>query len=189
MPVVEDLVAVRAVPEPDRLPTLTEVVQLASDPWAAAAWAASAAQAAQPMPAPATLAEGFDSQVQADQVQPASEPAQLESPVPTLLLAEVIDTPNDIQSAMPAAPVAAAVPIAVAPAPAWDEDQITREVLAALEQRLDGLFEARLREALAPALARAADGLIRDLRPELTQALHDLVHDAVARALQETPPR
>jgi hypothetical protein len=64
-----------------------------------------------------------------------------------------------------------------------DEDQITRQVLAALEQRLDGLFEARLREALAPALARAADGLIRDLRPELTQALHDMVHDAVVRAL------
>jgi hypothetical protein len=189
MPVVEDPVAVRAVPEPDRLPTLTEVVQLASDPWAAAAWAASAAQSVQSTPAPATLAEGFDSQVQPDPIQPAREPEPPESPVPTLLLAEVIDTPTDIPSALPAAPVAAAEPMTVAPGPVRDEDQITLEVLAALEQRLDGLFEARLREALAPALARAADGLIRDLRPELTQALHDLVHDAVTRALQETPPR
>jgi hypothetical protein len=77
----------------------------------------------------------------------------------------------------------------LAPPRAWDADQITRQVLASLEQRLDTLFEARLREALAPALARAADGLIRELRPELTQALHDLVHEAVARALQESPPR
>ena len=144
MPVVEDLVAVRAVPEPDRVPTLTEVVQLASDPWAAAAWAA-AAQPAQRMP-----------EVEA----PAQEEPIVVAPVPEL-----------------------------APPRAWDEDQITRQVLASLEERLDTLFEARLREALAPALARAADGLIRELRPELTQALHDLVHEAVARALQESPPR
>jgi len=144
MPVVEDLVAVRAVPEPDRVPTLTEVVQLASDPWAAAAWAA-AAQPALRMPE-------------------VEEPAQ-EEPTVVALVPEL------------------------APPRAWDADQITRQVLASLEQRLDTLFEARLREALAPALARAADGLIRELRPELTQALHDLVHEAVARALQESPPR
>lgn len=152
MPVVEDSVAVRAVPEPDRLPTLTEVVQLASDPWAAAAWAA----------------------------EPLELPA---APEPASLLAEVIGAPVDWGSVPPAAPAEAVQ------APAWDEDQIICQVLTSLEQRLDGLFEARLREALAPALARAADGLIRDLRPELTQALHDLVHDAVARALQEMPRR
>ena len=135
MPLVEDVVLTRALPQPDRLPTLTEVVQLASDPWAAAAIAASAKTG------------GNVETVQ----DPDPAPAQsMERPAPPL-----------------------------------DEDQITRQVLAALEQRLDGLFEARLREALAPALARAADGLIRDLRPELTQALHDMVHDAVVRALQD----
>ncbi len=139
MPLAEDVVLTRALPQPDRLPTLTEVVQLASDPWAAAAIAASARTG------------GNVETVQ--QAEPA--PAQsIEQPAPPL-----------------------------------DEDQITRQVLAALEKRLDGLFEARLREALAPALARAADGLIRDLRPELTQALHDMVHDAVVRALQEAPLR
>lgn len=135
MPLAEDVVLTRALPQPDRLPTLTEVVQLASDPWAAAAIAASAKTG------------GNVETVQ----DPDPAPAQsMERPAPPL-----------------------------------DEDQITRQVLAALEQRLDGLFEARLREALAPALARAADGLIRDLRPELTQALHDMVHDAVVRALQD----
>lgn len=132
MPLAEDVVLTRALPQPDRLPTLTEVVQLATDPWAAA-FAAS------------TKTDGN------------VETVEKAGPVPA-------------QTVEPAAR-----PL--------DEDQITRQVLAALEQRLDGLFEARLREALAPALARAADGLIRDLRPELTQALHDMVHDAVVRAL------
>ena len=135
MPLAEDVVLTRALPQPDRLPTLTEVVQLASDPWAAAAIAASAKTGGN------------------------------------------VETVQDLDPA-PAQSMER-------PAPPLDEDQITRQVLAALEQRLDGLFEARLREALAPALARAADGLIRDLRPELTQALHDMVHDAVVRALQD----
>jgi len=139
MPLAEDVVRTRALPPPERLPTLTEVVQLASDPWAAAAIAASAKT-------------GVNVE-DARETEPA--PAQRSEP----------------------------------PAPPPDEDQITRQVLAALEQRLDGLFEARLREALAPALARAADGLIRDLRPELTQALHDMVHDAVVRALQDAQLR
>ena len=135
MPLAEDVVLTRALPQPDRLPTLTEVVQLASDPWAAAAIAASAKTGGN--------------------VETVQDP----DPAPARSMER--------------------------PAPPLDEDQITRQVLAALEQRLDGLFEARLREALAPALARAADGLIRDLRPELTQALHDMVHDAVVRALQD----
>ncbi|MBL8314764.1 MAG: hypothetical protein JNK55_13550 [Rubrivivax sp.] len=139
MPLAEDVVRTRALPPPERLPTLTEVVQLASDPWAEAAFAASA--------------EAGVNVEAARETEPA--PAQGSEP----------------------------------PAPPLDEDQITRQVLAALEQRLDGLFEARLREALAPALARAADGLIRDLRPELTQALHDMVHDAVVRALQDAQLR
>ena len=41
-----------------------------------------------------------------------------------------------------------------------------------------------LDEALAPALARAADGLIRDTRVNLSVAVRDLVQEAVDRALQ-----
>jgi len=58
------------------------------------------------------------------------------------------------------------------------------EVLFELEQRIDAMLEARLREALAPALARAADGIIREARQELVLALRGLVDDAVAQALQ-----
>ena len=62
--------------------------------------------------------------------------------------------------------------------------ELSAEVLFELEQRIDSLFEMRLREALAPALARAADGLIREARLELSSALRDLVEDAVVRALE-----
>ena len=62
-------------------------------------------------------------------------------------------------------------------------DELSAEVLFELEQRIDSLFEPHLREALAPALARAADGLIREARLELLAALRDLMEDTVTRAL------
>ena len=68
--------------------------------------------------------------------------------------------------------------------PRLDGQVLVNEVLAELLPRIDMLFESRLREALAPALARAAEGLIRDARSEVGSALHELVHDAVQRALQ-----
>jgi hypothetical protein len=62
--------------------------------------------------------------------------------------------------------------------------ELTAEVLFELNQRIDSLFEARLREALAPALARAAEGLIREARQELSAALEAMVRDAVTRAIE-----
>jgi hypothetical protein len=64
-----------------------------------------------------------------------------------------------------------------------DAQTLVDLVLAELAPRLDALFEARMREAVAPALARAADLLIRETRPELAATLHDLVAEAVARTL------
>ncbi|CAD5373750.1 conserved hypothetical protein [Rubrivivax sp. A210] len=72
--------------------------------------------------------------------------------------------------------------------PAVDEAALVQRVLAELGPRIDAMLEARLREALAPALARAADGLIRDARAELLPALGEIVGEAVSRAL-EVPPR
>ncbi len=62
------------------------------------------------------------------------------------------------------------------------------QVLALLEPRVGALLEARLREALAPALARAADGLIRDVRAELAPTLRSLVEEAVAQAQRAPRP-
>ena len=64
-----------------------------------------------------------------------------------------------------------------------DAAHLVDEVLAELAPRIDLLLESRLREALAPALARAADVLIRDARQPLNQTLRELVEEAVARAM------
>lgn len=69
--------------------------------------------------------------------------------------------------------------------PSLDSQALVHRVLAEIAPRIDALFEARLREALAPALARAADGLIRESRSEVALALRDLVQDAVARTLRQ----
>lgn len=62
--------------------------------------------------------------------------------------------------------------------------ELSAQVLFELEQRIGSVLESRLREALAPALARAADTLIREARQELSQTLKELVDDSVVRALE-----
>ena len=77
-----------------------------------------------------------------------------------------------------------AQPLQLVDQPTAASDELSSEVLFDLEQRIDSLFESRLRKALAPALARAADGLIREARQELSGLLRDLVEDAVTQALE-----
>ena len=81
------------------------------------------------------------------------------------------------------APSAAALAAAVRPA--LDEAALVAQVLESLAPQLDALFEQRLADALAPALARAAEGLIRDAREALGPLLRTLVQDAVRRAVDE----
>ena len=54
-------------------------------------------------------------------------------------------------------------------------------VLADLQKQIDLMLEVRLREALAPVLARVADTLIRDARKELTSAMQDAVARTIAQ--------
>jgi hypothetical protein len=73
-----------------------------------------------------------------------------------------------------------------APAPAdapITEDQLVQRVLGDLQRQIDLMLEYRLREVLAPTVARAADALIRDARNELASTLHDMVTRAVAQEL------
>jgi hypothetical protein len=60
---------------------------------------------------------------------------------------------------------------------------LTQAVLEDVQRQVDLMLEYRLRDAIAPALARASDGLIRELRHELAATLRDLVEKAVAQAL------
>jgi hypothetical protein len=134
----------------DRLPTLTEVVELGpSVPQEAAA---------QPVA--------------------AENPADLpEAPFEPLAMPDL--------SGLAVAPLD--LPLPEARAAADDAQALAREVLALLAPRIEAMFEGRLRETLAPALASAAEGLIRDSRTALTQTLQAMVEEAVARALHKPP--
>lgn len=72
--------------------------------------------------------------------------------------------------------------VIAAPPPAFDEAALMQRILDEVVLHVDAMFESRLREALAPALARAADGLIRDTRAELAPALREIVVAAALRA-------
>jgi hypothetical protein len=155
-------------PAPERVPTLTEVVELGT---------VEAPVAAQP--------DLSDDGGWADATSPLDD--------------HVRDAPADDAEAMmatvPLPPGALPTLTLDVPAPPPPQAPPSREalvqaVLAELEPRIETLLEARLREALAPALARAADGLIREARDETGQALRALVHEAVSHVLaRQEPPR
>ena len=108
--------------------------------------------------------------------------------VPTLT--EVVDWPGVSQpsGAVPAAAepagFAAAAQMAAEPVIALpSEEQLVQRVLVDLQRQIDLMFEYRLREALTPLLARAADNLIREARGELASTLRDVVARAVAQEM------
>jgi hypothetical protein len=110
--------------------------------------------------------------------------------VPTLT--EVVDWP-EVARPVPAvqhvAPDAAAQPVPAVEVPAVavmlraPEEQVIQRVLADLQRQVDLMLEYRLREALTPLLARAADSVIRDARGELASTLRDIVARAVAQEI------
>ena len=67
--------------------------------------------------------------------------------------------------------------------PTASEVQLTQRVLADLQRQVELMLEVRLREALAPILARATDALVRDARKELTAAMREIVARSIAREL------
>ena len=90
--------------------------------------------------------------------------------VPTLT--EVVVWPEPA-AAVPAAP-ATALPT---------EEQLVQRILLDLQRQIDLMLDYRLREVLAPVLARAADSVIRDARGALASTLRDTVTRAVAQEL------
>lgn len=87
-------------------------------------------------------------------------------------------------------PVAAAVrPAPPPPSPVIDEAALTQRVLADLDKQLDLMFEHRLRETLAPVLARMTDALVREMRNQLALSLREMVARAVALELDRLHKR
>lgn len=86
-------------------------------------------------------------------------------------------------------PTAAAAPVSPVPPPdaaaavaaALDEARIVDAVMAGLQPRIDLMLEYRLREALAPLLARATEAIVHEARAELAHTLRDVVARAVSQ--------
>ncbi len=121
----------------------------------------------------------------------ALAPLPTESPpagpdrLPTLT--EIVDLRPPM--AEPTVPANALVPDAApgdaaVTTPTIDVEVLIDRVLAELWPRVETLLEPRLRDILAPALARAADVLMRDTREGLAVTLRELVSDAVEQALR-----
>jgi len=142
---------------PHRLPVLTEVVPSARS-------------------APPPVAEVVEAPPPRAPVAPIAQPA----PPAFAATAPAALTPQLPPLPPPPAPRAAA---AAAP---LSEDVIVQRVLADVQRQLDLVFEYKLRELLAPTLARIADSLIRDTRNELATTLREIVTRAVAQELQRT---
>jgi len=77
----------------------------------------------------------------------------------------------------------------VGEAPAVDETRIVNQVLGELQQRIDLMFEYRVRETLAPVLARLSESILREARDELARTLRDVVSRAVSQELSKRRPR
>lgn len=92
--------------------------------------------------------------------------------VPTLT--EVVQLPADGPPAGGSGP-------ATPDSPPSEPSLLRERVFADVQQRLDLVLEQRIRELLAPTLARMADDCILQARAELDVTIRDLVAQAIDR--------
>lgn len=125
------------------------------------------------------------------EIQPPAPAAGVVSPraAPAPAASTVVAPPAPVSSATQvSAPVSAPVP-ASPPADWPSEQQIAQKVLQDVQRQIDGMLDFRLREAMAPVLARHADSLVQELRAELSRTLGDVVHRAVSQELAKLRQR
>ena len=72
---------------------------------------------------------------------------------------------------------------AAVPTPAIDEERLAERILADVQRQVGVMLEHRIRETLAPALARLTDAVVQEARIELASALRDMVSRAVAQEM------
>jgi hypothetical protein len=125
------------------------------------------------------------------EIQPPAPAAGVVAPraAPAPAASTVVAPPAPVSSATQvSAPVSATVP-ASPPADWPSEQQIAQKVLQDVQRQIDGMLDFRLREAMAPVLARHADSLVQELRAELSRTLGDVVHRAVSQELAKLRQR
>jgi len=100
------------------------------------------------------------------------------------VLGEVVSTPPEPQ-AQPLPPT----PPQQSVAPAVTEAQLAHRVLSDVQRQVDSMLEYRLKEAMAPVLARHTEAIARDLRDELNRTLKDVIARSVAQELAKLRQR
>ncbi|WP_119156981.1 hypothetical protein [Caldimonas tepidiphila] len=69
------------------------------------------------------------------------------------------------------------------------EGELISRVMRELELQVDLMLETRLREILAPAIARATDQMIREARDDLASMLGEILSRAVVQELSRSRAR
>lgn len=156
-------------PHPAHVPTLTEIIEEAGQP--------TALPASQPALAPVPVAPAKP----VAPLTPVSPVAGARPAVPPMpldalpVLGEVVSQPSPAQQDAPVAAVT--------------EAQLAHRVLSDVQRQIDSMLEYRLKEAMAPLLARHTEAIARDLRDELNRTLKDVVARSVAQELAKLRQR
>lgn len=108
-------------------------------------------------------------------------PSAIPNPAHVPTLTEVIDVGLSPEQALLSLDEADLSPEALPALPT--EAQIAQRVLGDVQKQIDGMLDFRLKEAIAPLLARHSEALVRDLRDELSRTMRDVVTRSVAQEL------
>lgn len=114
---------------------------------------------------------------------PRAHPPATRLPTLTEVMQEGGAAPTPRSAAEVPAPSAGAADAADSGPGAADEARIIEAVMNGLQPRIDLMLEYRLREALAPLLARATDAILQEARTELARTLRDVVARAVSQEI------
>ena len=126
-----------------------------------------------------TLTEVIDVQGQPPVAPPASA-AQAPSSLRPAVALDALPVLGEVVSPLPEPQQAP---------PALSEAQLAHRVLSDVQRQVDGMLEYRLKEAMAPLLARHTEAIVRDLRDELNRTLNDVVARSVAQELAKLRQR
>lgn len=141
-----------------------------------------------------TLTEVIDVQGQVPAASPAVASPVVAAPVSAVRPPVPLDALPVLGEVVSAAPQQQPLPQATTPAqqdapPAVSEAQLAHRVLSDVQRQVDSMLEFRLKEAMAPLLARHTEAIARDLRDELNRTLKDVVARSVAQELAKLRQR
>jgi len=187
-------------PNPAQVPTLTEVIELLSPVPVADSGMNRAPRPAAPQPGQAGSVPIVTGGLAASHAAPDWTPMHTvvlpslsPEPLPPAQMADlpVLEVVVFDPVVTPAPPIAQApLPLADAPVPPpVPEINEAQRVLGDVQKQIDSMLDFRLREALAPILARHSDALVRDLREELSRTMRDVVARSVAQEVAKLRQR